>query len=79
MLCPVPTEPPSYRGHRYPAEIISHAVWLYYRFSLSLRDVEELLAEGGSHGCSSWDLPSPRLASCSGFSTGSSRSTRKRS
>jgi putative transposase len=38
---------PSYRGYRYPAEIISYAVWLYYRFSLSLRDVEELLAERG--------------------------------
>ena len=31
--------------HRFPAEIISHAVWLYYVFSLSLRDVELLLAE----------------------------------
>ena len=41
------SEPPSYRGYRYPAEIISHAVWLYFRFSLSLRDVEELLAERG--------------------------------
>jgi putative transposase len=40
-------EPPSYRGYRYPAEIISHAVWLYFRFHLSLRDVEELLAERG--------------------------------
>ncbi len=38
---------PSYRGHRFPAEIISHAVWLYYRFSLSLRDVEDLLAKRG--------------------------------
>jgi DDE domain len=37
----------SYRGYRYPAEIISYAVWLYFRFSLSLRDVEELLAERG--------------------------------
>ncbi len=34
-------------GYRYPAEIISQAVWLYFRFSLSLRDVEELLAERG--------------------------------
>ena len=40
-------EPPSYRGYRYPVEIISHAVWLYFRFHLSLRDVEELLAERG--------------------------------
>ena len=38
---------PSYRGHRFPSEIISHAVWLYYRFCLSLRDVEDLLAERG--------------------------------
>jgi len=37
----------SYRGYRFPAEIISHAVWLYYRFSLSFRDVEDLLAKRG--------------------------------
>jgi putative transposase len=36
-----------YRGHRFPPEIIGHGVWLYYRFSLSLRDVEELLAKRG--------------------------------
>ena len=36
-----------YRGHRYPSDIIGHAVWLYFRFSLRLRDVEELLAERG--------------------------------
>lgn len=36
-----------YKGHRFPAEIISHAVWLYFRFSLSYRDVEELLAARG--------------------------------
>ena len=33
---------PSYRGYRFPSEIISHAVWLYYRFCLSFRDVEDL-------------------------------------
>ena len=33
-----------YAGYRYPAEIISHAVWLYFRFTLSFRDFEELLA-----------------------------------
>ena len=38
---------PSYRGHRFPAEIISHGVWLYHRFTLSFRDVEDLLAERG--------------------------------
>ncbi len=36
-----------YRGHRFPHEIISCAVWLYYRFALSSRDVEDLLAERG--------------------------------
>ena len=41
------TPPAPYRGHRFPHEIISHAVWLYFRFSLSYRDVEELLAERG--------------------------------
>src|SRR3989449_4985671 len=35
--------PNPYKHHRFPGEIISHAVWLYYRFSLSHRDVEELL------------------------------------
>lgn len=38
---------PSYHGYRFPPEIISHAVWLYYRFSLSFRDVEDLLAKRG--------------------------------
>ena len=36
-----------YHGCRLPPEIISHGVWLYYRFCLSLRDVEELLAKRG--------------------------------
>jgi putative transposase len=36
-----------YAGYRYPPQIISHAVWLYYRFTLSFRDIEELLAERG--------------------------------
>jgi putative transposase len=40
-------EIPSYRGYRFPPEIISHTVWLYYRFCLSFRDVEDLLAERG--------------------------------
>jgi len=38
---------PNYKGFRFPSEIISHAVWLYFRFSLSYRDVEELLAQHG--------------------------------
>ncbi len=37
----------SYKRYRFPVEIISHAIWLYHRFSLSLRDVEEMLAKRG--------------------------------
>src|ERR1700746_2530902 len=37
----------SYRRHRFPPVIIQHAVWLYLRFTVSYRDVEELLAERG--------------------------------
>ncbi len=37
----------SFKRHRFPADVIRHAVWLYFRFSLSLRDVEELLAQRG--------------------------------
>jgi putative transposase len=40
-------EPSSYHRHRFLAVIISHAVWLYHVFSLSLRDVELILAERG--------------------------------
>ena len=40
-------EPISYRGHRFPPDVIRQAVWLYFRFTLSLRDVEELLAQRG--------------------------------
>ncbi len=45
MNTTTPTAP--YKGHRFPREIISHAVRLYFRFSLSYRDVEELLWERG--------------------------------
>jgi putative transposase len=45
MNTPVPID--RYKNHRFPAEIISHGVWLYYRFSLSYRDVEELLFARG--------------------------------
>src|SRR3954464_3866097 len=41
------TTPDPYRGSRFPAEIISHAVWLYHCFGLSLREVETILAERG--------------------------------
>ena len=36
-----------YHGYRFPSEIISHTVWLYHRFTLSFRDIEDLLAERG--------------------------------
>ena len=43
----MPERPNPYRGHRFPREVIAHAVRLYLRFALSFRDVEELLAERG--------------------------------
>ena len=64
---------PNYRGHRFPAEIISHAVWLYHRFTLSFRDVEDLLAERGIivsyEGIRFW---------CLKFGPGYARSIRKK-
>jgi putative transposase len=39
--------PSLYRRHRFPAEVISHCVWLYFRFSVSYRDVEEMMAMRG--------------------------------
>jgi len=44
---PVTDNPLSYVGYRFPPDVISYAVWLYYRFPLSLRMVEELLAARG--------------------------------
>ncbi len=41
------TTAPDYKGYRFPPEIISYAVWLYFRFSLSFRDVEELMVQRG--------------------------------
>ncbi|MFE7393703.1 IS6 family transposase [Streptomyces sp. NPDC057582] len=38
---------PSHKGHRYPIEVISHCVWLYFRFPLSFREVEELMLQRG--------------------------------
>ncbi len=40
-------KPISYARHRFPPDVIRHAVWLYLRFTLSYRDVEDLLAEHG--------------------------------
>ena len=41
------TTPNPYKRHRFPSEIMQYAVWLYYRFNLSHRDIEDLLAERG--------------------------------
>ncbi|MGY3333590.1 transposase-like protein [Mesorhizobium sp. USDA 4775] len=38
---------PTYKNHRYPIEIVARAIWLYFRFNLSLRDVEEMLLDRG--------------------------------
>jgi putative transposase len=42
-----PTHAERYKNHRFHGEIISHGVWLYYRFPLSYRDVQEMLCERG--------------------------------
>lgn len=41
------TDRVSFKRHRFPADVIRYAVWLYYRLTLSIRDGEELLAERG--------------------------------
>jgi hypothetical protein len=43
----------SFKRHRFPAEVVRYAVWLYFRFTLGIRDVEELLAQRGIEV--SWD------------------------
>ncbi|MGZ6022782.1 MAG: hypothetical protein ACXWLQ_09315, partial [Rhizomicrobium sp.] len=43
----MPTQPVSFKRHRFPPDLIRLAVWLYFRFTLSFRDVEEILAERG--------------------------------
>ncbi|GAA1329689.1 hypothetical protein GCM10009647_068480 [Streptomyces sanglieri] len=45
----VGSTPPSYKGHRYPVEVISHCVWLYFRIPLSFREVEELMLAARHH------------------------------
>ena len=42
-----PSTQPSYAGRQFPPEVIGHAVWLYFRFPLGLRMVEEMLAARG--------------------------------
>src|SRR4029077_17438889 len=68
----VTTATPSYEGHRYPVEIINHCVWLYFRFPLSFREVEELMLVRGvavSYETSGGGAPSsgmPTPTSCAG-------------
>jgi hypothetical protein len=61
---------PSYQRHQFPGEIIAHAVWLYYRFALSFRDIEELLASrrrrAQSAGCDE-SCASTAIAGCESF------------
>ena len=45
----VPMRQLSFKRHRFPPEVIRHSIWLYARLTLSLRDVEEMLAAGQSH------------------------------
>src|SRR5213075_3150524 len=64
--------PLSYRRHRFPPVVIQHAVWLYLRFSLSYRDVEELLAERGldvSYESVHHNNSSTRMLKCTAFSS----------
>ena len=66
------TATPSYKGHRYPVEIINHCVWLYFRFPLSFREVEELMLVRGvavSYETTGGGAPSsgrPTPTSCAG-------------
>ena len=61
-----------YKGHRYPVEIITHCVWLYFRLPLSFREVEELMLQRGvvvSYEPSGPGVPSsgrPTPTSCAG-------------
>jgi len=57
------SSPPNYRGYRFPPEIVSPTVWLYHRFTLSLRDIEDLLAERNIIG----SYESIRMKSRDGF------------
>ena len=49
-----------YRGFRFPAEIINQAVWLYYCFSLSLREVELIATLTGRAILTHWNVPKPK-------------------
>jgi putative transposase len=47
-------QPISFKRHRFPPEVIRHAVWLYFRFTLSIRDVEELVVKIGGRRMYLW-------------------------
>ena len=56
---------PSFHGYRFPSGIIAHAVWLYFRFSLSCRDVEDLLTQRGitvTYWCNRGGTGAPQCA-----------------
>ena len=63
-----PSAVPGYAGYRFPAEIISHAVWLYFRFPLSLRMVDELLA--ARRGLPPQEIAQAALAACRDWTEG---------
>ena len=71
---------PEYYRHRFPAEIMSRCLWLYFRFSLSYRDVEEMMAERGvavsyetirCWRALKFDQPGVRIKSWTTFGSGS--------
>lgn len=55
-----------HKGHCFPVEIITHCVWLYHRFPLSLRDVEQMMAHRGVMPLipRAWERCAPRLRKC---------------
>ncbi len=73
------TSPTPYRGFRFPAEVIEHAVWLYHCFSLSLHDVESILAARGVvvsyESIREWGLRFGRLFANTLSGAGPSRAT----
>jgi len=60
------TDIPSYRGYRFPREIISYAVWFSFRFRLSFRDVEDLLADLSQESIRQWFNRHPILCDAPG-------------
>jgi transposase-like protein len=75
------TQSKMYKRHGFPPEIIQYAVWLYHRFSLSRRDVEDLMAQRGVtvsyeaiHLWCNWSLSRRLLSSCSAIVVSKQRS-----